>query len=157
LIWLENKWNILESEEIIVKGRDFTEKDKCGPCRNFCSSRYKMSFHKKKLQLSHWEEAPLVVNVNGEVISIIETTAISNPILQTPFGIWKNSSFSSLNTNNNYLYNTYFNYSDQPLNSPNCSSNYILPAANPINSLPVSFECSVQITISFNILSENIL
>jgi hypothetical protein len=32
-----------------------------------------------------------------------------------------------------------------------------MPATNPINSLPVSFECSVQITIPFNISSENIL
>jgi hypothetical protein len=99
----------------------------------------------------------LVVNVNGEVISIIETTAISNPMLQTPFGIWKNSSFSCLNTDNNHLNNTYFNYSNQPLNNPNCSSNYIMPAANPISSLPVSFECSVQITIPFNISLESIL
>jgi hypothetical protein len=30
-------------------------------------------------------------------------------------------------------------------------------AANPINSLPVSFECLVQITIPFKVLSENIL
>jgi hypothetical protein len=99
----------------------------------------------------------LVVNINGEVISIIETTAISNPILQVPFGIWKNSSFSCFNTDNNYLYNTYFNYSNQPLNNPNCSYNYIMPASNPINSLPVSFECSIQITIPFNLLSEDIL
>jgi hypothetical protein len=44
---IPNEWSISESEEVIVKGKDFTEKDKCGPCRNFCSSRYKMSFHKK--------------------------------------------------------------------------------------------------------------
>jgi hypothetical protein len=126
---------------MIIKGKDFIEKDKCGPCRNFCSSRYKISQHKEKLQLCHWEEVPLVVNINGEVISIIETTSVSNPILQTPFGIWKNSSFSCLNTDNNFLYNTYLNYSNQPLNSPNCSNNYIMPAANPVNYLPVSFEC----------------
>jgi hypothetical protein len=67
---IPNEWKILESEEMIVKGKDFTEKDKCGPCRNFFSSRYKMSFHKEKLQLCHWEEVRLVVNVNGEVSSI---------------------------------------------------------------------------------------
>jgi ABC-type antimicrobial peptide transport system permease subunit len=32
-----------------------------------------------------------------------------------------------------------------------------MPAANPINSLPVSFECSIQIKIPFSISSENIL
>jgi hypothetical protein len=116
-----------------------------------------MSFHREKLQLCHWEEVPLVVNVNGDVISIIETTAISNPILQTLFGIWKNSSFSCLNTDNNYLYNTYFNYSNQPLNNPNCSSNYVIPTANTINSLHTSFDCSIQIKIPFNLSSENIL
>jgi hypothetical protein len=55
-----------------------------------------MSFHKEKLQLCHWEEVFLVVNVNGEVISVIETTAVSNPILQTPFGVWKNTILTSI-------------------------------------------------------------
>jgi hypothetical protein len=32
-----------------------------------------------------------------------------------------------------------------------------MPAASPINSLPISFECSIQITIPFNLLSEDIL
>jgi hypothetical protein len=90
---IPGEWSISESEKVIVKGKDFTKKDKCGPCRNFCSNRYKMSFHREKLQLCHWEEVPLVVNINGEMMSIIETTATSNPILQTSFGIWKNSSF----------------------------------------------------------------
>jgi hypothetical protein len=55
---------LLESEEILIKAEDFTEKGKCGPCKNFCSSRYKILQHKEKLQLCHWEEVPLVVNVN---------------------------------------------------------------------------------------------
>jgi hypothetical protein len=67
---IPNEWRISESEEMIIKGKDFTEKDKCGSCRNFCS-RYKISFHKEKLQLCYWEE----------VISVIETTALSNLIL----------------------------------------------------------------------------
>jgi hypothetical protein len=91
---IPDEWLISDSEEIIIKGKDFTEKDKCAFCRNFCNNRYKILQHKEKLQLCHWEEIPLIVNVNGEVLSISETTAISNPILQTPFGIWKNSSFS---------------------------------------------------------------
>jgi hypothetical protein len=32
-----------------------------------------------------------------------------------------------------------------------------MPAINPINSLPISFECSIQITIPFNLLSEDII
>jgi hypothetical protein len=32
-----------------------------------------------------------------------------------------------------------------------------MPSANPINSLAISFECSIQITIPFNLLSEDIL
>jgi hypothetical protein len=40
-----------ESEEIFIKGKDFTEKSRCGPCRNFCSGRYKIMQHKEKLQL----------------------------------------------------------------------------------------------------------
>jgi hypothetical protein len=133
-VLISNEWKISESEEVIIKGKDFTEKNKCGPCRNFCSSRYKLSFHKEKLQLCHWEEVPLVVNLNGEVIFVIEITVIFNLILQILFGIWKNSSFSCLNTDKNYLYSTYFNYSSQPLND-----NYIMPTDNPINSLQVSF------------------
>jgi hypothetical protein len=31
-----------------------------------------------------------------------------------------------------------------------------MPATNPINSLPISFECSIQITIPFNLLLEDI-
>jgi hypothetical protein len=66
---------------MVTKRKDFSEKGKCGPCRNYCSSRYKMLCHKEKLQLYHWEEVSVVVNVNGEVILIIETTAIFNLIL----------------------------------------------------------------------------
>jgi hypothetical protein len=71
-----DEWNILESEEMVTEGKDFSEKGKCGPCRNYCSSRYNMLYHKEKLQLCHWEEVPLVVNVNGEVVFIIETTGL---------------------------------------------------------------------------------
>jgi hypothetical protein len=42
-----DEWNILESEEMVTKGKDFSEKGKYGPCRNFCSSRYKYRSIKK--------------------------------------------------------------------------------------------------------------
>jgi hypothetical protein len=37
-----DEWSILESEEIVTRGKDFSEKGKCGLCRNHSSSRYKM-------------------------------------------------------------------------------------------------------------------
>jgi hypothetical protein len=56
-----------------------------------------MLYHKKNYNYII-KKMPFIININKITIPIIDTTATSNPILQTPFGIWKNSFFSCLNT-----------------------------------------------------------
>jgi hypothetical protein len=65
--------------------------------------------------------------------------------------------FFSKTENNYYLYSAYFNHSTQHLNNPKCSNTYIIPTTIPINPLSDLPKYSLQITILFNILSENIL
>jgi hypothetical protein len=41
---IPNEWRISESEEMLTREKDFSEKDKCCSCRNFCSSKYKVLY-----------------------------------------------------------------------------------------------------------------
>jgi hypothetical protein len=113
--------NIKDTKELVIGGDTWDEGPDCGPCNNHCAARYRCYRHEEPMERCHWKETPLQVIVNGEERTVVDISLTVNPILQAPYGLWRNETSIFLNTaTNNFLKGSNFNYSCKPTNSPKC-------------------------------------
>jgi hypothetical protein len=61
---IPNEWKILETEEILIEGKDFTEKEEFGLVKIFVVLNIKYYNIKKNYNYAIWGEVLLEVNVN---------------------------------------------------------------------------------------------
>jgi hypothetical protein len=103
------------------------------------------------MERCHWKETPLQVIVNGEKKTVINISLTVNPILQPPYGLWRNATLIFLNAaTNNFVEGTKFNYSCKPTNLPKCRRrDYKMPDPLILNPLPEIVGCTTLIQIPF--------
>jgi hypothetical protein len=81
-----------------------------------------------------------------------------SPILQAPYGLWRNETTTILNTaTNNFLEGTNYNYSCKLSNKPGVRSRYVLQDPTMVNSLPTLVQCNILIQIPFVFVLQFIL
>jgi hypothetical protein len=112
----------------VIGGDTWDEGLDCGPCNNHCAARYRCYRHEEAMERCHWKKTPLQVIVNGEERTVVDISLTVNPILQAPYGLWRNETSIFLNAaTNNFLERSNFNYSCKYINSPKCRRDYKMP------------------------------
>jgi hypothetical protein len=133
----------------------------CGPCKEWFKVAYRCETTPVYLQRCEWLLTDdgnvhlFVKKVNNDIEeekSISLVTLIVSPALTTPYGFGGNDTSYIINTAfNNYLENTNFNYTCEPVYIPTNGNDYILPAPQTINLIPKLTSYMTLVKVPFTV------
>jgi hypothetical protein len=142
----------IDTVEKVQKGRDYkVSQIGCGPCKNWAKARCRCTRRKQSLQRCHYNETPLKVVIDNQEVKVLDSFLSVSPILQAPYGLWRNETSIFLNTaSQNFLEGMNFNYSCIPSGGGTGSrENFVMPQLTTLNPLPQMVQCMVVVKVPF--------
>jgi hypothetical protein len=138
------------------EGRENTAYPDCNTCYRWFKHRYFCDTTPVQLQYCSYKDlGPTLISLNGQNVSSATTSLAVSPILQTPYGFWRNdTSVIVANADFMYLEGTNFNYSCVPINSPRAMTDYMFATPRTVSPLPHLVGCQVLVKVDFKVDSE---